>query len=285
MNTPRKESIFNRSGLAALSDLQCSEQQAIFSQLEKAQETFLERQPEFLSDDYRWPRDPLHTWSRVWEYPYVYYHLKKQVESLGPERDYRVVDLGSAVTFFPFSIAKLGYRVHCLDVDATYELDIERAVHTVPHSPGKVDFKLILNGRLPLKDGEVDVVYCISLLEHIPNFEDTIKEVVRVLKTNGQFILTIDMDLGGSMEIGINRYYNLRHCLVEHFDLKEPEITVHPLDVLQSRNGPFLYMTYSTWQSRMFHIKQRIRQLLGKKALHGLPNLAVWGAVMMKRTN
>lgn len=219
MNTPRKESIFNRSGLAALSDLQCSEQQAIFSQLEKAQETFLESQPEFLSDDYRWPRGPLHTWSLAWEYPYVYYHLKKQVESLGPERDYRVVDLGSAVTFFPFSIAKLGYRVHCLDVDAAYELDIERAAHAVPHSPGKVDFKLILNGRLPLKDEEVDVVYCISLLEHIPNFEDTIQEVVRVLKTNGQFILTIDMDLGGSMEIGISRYYNLRHCLAEYFDL------------------------------------------------------------------
>jgi len=283
LNTPRKESIFDRSGLAALSDLQCSEQQEIFLQLEREQDVFLERQSEFLSDNYRWPRAPLHTWSRVWEYPYVYYHLRKQVETLGPERDYSVVDLGSAVTFFPFSIAKLGYRVHCLDVDVACELNIKRAANAVPHPLGKVDFKLILDGRMPLKDGEVDTVYCISVLEHIPNFEDTIQEVVRVLKTKGRLILTIDMDLGGSMEMGVGRYYKLRSCLAEHFDLKEPEITVHPLDVLQPRNGPFPDMTYSIWQSRMFYFRQRIKQLMGKKALHDLPNLAVWGAVMTKR--
>jgi hypothetical protein len=88
---------------------------------------------------------------------------------------------------------------------------------------------------------------------------------------------------GGYMDIGVRRYYDLRQCLVEYFDLKKPEITVHPLDVLQPRNGPFPYMTYSTWQKYKFHVKQRIKPLFGKKRFYVLPNLAVWGAVMTKR--
>jgi len=103
------------------------------------------------------------------------------------------------------------------------------------------------------------------VLEHIPDFENTIEEVVRVLKPNGLFILTIDLDLCEYKDIGVKRYYDLRQCLVEHFSLKEPEVTVRPLDMLQPRNGPFPYMTYSTWQKCKFYVKQRIKPLFGKK--------------------
>ena len=277
-------SVFDRSGLVALSDLNNPEYQNLFTKLEISQEAFLDKEGEFRSPGYRWPRDVLHFWSRIWEYPYVYYHLKEHAATLGPDFEAKVADLGSAVTFFPFSAAKLGYRVHCLDIDATCGPDIERATAAVPHQPGKIDFRLISNGRLPLKDGEVDAIYCISVLEHIPDFESTIEEVFRVLKPNGQFILTIDVDLCGYMEIGVKRYHDLRKCLAEHFDLRVPEIHVHPLDVLQPRNGPFPYMTYSIWQKWKFHVKQRIKSLFGKKPFCTLPNLAVWGVVMTKRS-
>ena len=154
----------------------------------------------------------------------------------------------------------------------------------VQHQPGKVDFHLISDGRFCLKDGEVDAVYCVSVLEHILDFENTIEEVFRILKPNGLFILTIDLDLCGYKDIGIRRYYDLRKCLDEHFDLKEPEVTVHPLDVLQPRNGPFLSMSYSTLQKWKFYVKQLIKPLFGKKPFYAFPNLAVWGAVMTKRS-
>ena len=282
MNIPKTDHIFNRSGLAAFSDLNSIEQKDLFSKLEKEQDSFLERQSEFLSRDYKWPLDPLHTWSRIWEYPYVYYHLKKAVESPGLPHDFRVVDLGSAVTFFPFSIAKLGCRVHCLDIDSTCGPNLERAANVVSHSPGKVDFGMISDGRFPLKDGEVDAVYCVSVLEHIPDFENTIEEVYRILKPNGLFVLTIDLDLCGYKEIGTSGYYRLRQALSKYFYLKEPEFTMHPMDMLPFRSGPFPYITYSTWQSWQFHMKQRIRHLLGKKSVSFLPNLAVWGAAMTK---
>ncbi len=276
-------SVFNRSGLAARSTLQTEQWKDLFGLLEREQEDFLAAEQDFRSPDYRWPRDILHFFSRIWEYPYAYHHLKEQASALGPGVRARVVDIGSAVTFFPFSVAKLGYHVHCLDVDAACGPDIERAATVVQHGPGKVDFRLISDGRLPLEDGEVEAAYCVSVLEHVPDFESSIEEVCRVLKPNGLFILTIDVDLCGYLDIGVERYYDLRRCLSEHFDLREPEITVHPLDVLQPRNGPFPYMTYSIWQKWMFHAKQHLKPLFGKKALSALPNLAIWCAVMTKK--
>ncbi len=56
---------FKRSGIAALSDLQNKEWEELFYFLEKKQAEFLEKEGEFRSAEYKWPRDPLHTWSRV----------------------------------------------------------------------------------------------------------------------------------------------------------------------------------------------------------------------------
>jgi len=278
---PRRH-VFKRSGLASLSDLKDPECQTLFSELDIEQHIFLDKEAEFHSPGYRWPSDVLRWWDGIWQYPYVYYHLKEQAAALGPDFEAKVVDLGSAVTFFPFAVAKLGYQVHCLDIEAAYGPSIDRAAACVPHQPVKVDFRLISEGRFPLEDDEVDTVYCISVLEHIPDFESSIRESSRVLKPNGLFILTIDLDLCGYMDIGIGRYYDLRQCLSEYFDLKEPEITVHPLDVLQPRNGPFRYMTYSIWRKCKFHLAQRINSLLGKEPHYALPNIAVWGAVMTR---
>ena len=48
-----------------------------FALLEKEQADFLAMESAFRSREYKWPRDPLHTWSRVWEYPYTYHHLQQ----------------------------------------------------------------------------------------------------------------------------------------------------------------------------------------------------------------
>ena len=279
----RRENVFKRSGLAALSDLESPEHRELWAILERDQNAFAERRSEFLSEDYRWPRDPLHTWSRVWEYPYVYHHLKEQAEAIGRHGDCGVVDLGSAVTFFPFSVAKLGYHVHCLDIDATCGPDIDRAAAAIPHAPGKVDFSLISNARFPLEDEEVVTVYCVSVLEHIPDFENTLDEIFRILKPNGLLILTIDLDRCGHMPIDAPGYYRLRRALADRFDLMEPEFTVHPMDVLLYSTSPYSCVTYTVWKKAMFYLRQHAKKLLGTKPLPALLDLACWGAVMKKR--
>ncbi len=48
------------------------------------------------------------------------------------------------------------------------------------HQSGKIDSRLIYDAQFSLKDGETDTLYCVSVLEHIQNFENTIMEVVRI---------------------------------------------------------------------------------------------------------
>jgi len=103
LNIPYVENVFDRSGLAALSDLDCPVHNDIFSILEKEQDNFLSKEPEFRSKEYKWPRDPLHNFSRVWEYPYAYHHLSNFLKTLPQDSRPIVADVGSGVTFFRFS--------------------------------------------------------------------------------------------------------------------------------------------------------------------------------------
>src|SRR5438876_7601085 len=68
-------SIFDRSGLAALSDLETSAWRELFEHLPKQQSAFLAGNPH--SAEYPWPRQCLRDWSRVWEYPYAAHHIRR----------------------------------------------------------------------------------------------------------------------------------------------------------------------------------------------------------------
>ena len=275
---------FNRGGLAALSDLETPEWQELFAVLEQEQAEFLAKDTHFRSAGYKWPRDPLHTWSRVWEYPYAYHHLISKRRTWTAPSLPRAVDVGSGVTFFPFSVARLGFHVTCTDTDPVCAEDIPRARITVPHSPGTVDFRLAKGVELPFQDNEVDVVFCISVLEHIPNFENMISEIARVLQPGGLFILTIDLDLRGDTEIGVEKHRKLVTELGRYFELQHREQTIHPADLLNTCNGPYPWKTPVGFDRLWFLFKQRLKPILGKKPHLLLPFfLTVHGLSMIKR--
>jgi SAM-dependent methyltransferase len=272
---------FNRCGLAALSDLTTDEWKQIFARLEAIQNEFLAKEPEFRSPEYQWPRDALHNWSRVWEYAYAYDFLREWKADLGSAP--AIADLGSGVTFFPFALSKLGYTVICTDTDPVCEKDLPRAAGALVDS-SKVSFRLTNGDTLPFRDNEVDAIYCVSVLEHIPKFENTILEMARVLKPRGRLILTIDLDLNGKHEIGKERYLDLRSALGQSFELAAPEVTVHPTDQLTSTSGPYPLFTPEGAQRQWYELKQSIKPLLGRKPDPLLDyELCVAGFVLVKR--
>ena len=183
---------FKAAGFAARSDLDKTAYRELFRELEAAQDGFLASSEQFRSPDYRWPHDALNCWSRIWEYPYIYQHMR-EIMSDYKDRGIapRAVDVGSGVTFFPFALAALGWHVTCTDIDPVCERDLTAAIGTVPQQPGAVSFRMIENDRLPFDDGECDLVYCISVLEHIPGFEHSVLEMARVLKPGGHCLSLI----------------------------------------------------------------------------------------------
>lgn len=274
-------SLFDRCGLAALSDLESPGCRDLVNFLEKKQDSFLSHENNFRSLEYKWPRDPLHTWSRIWEYPYIYYHLKK-LRGRYEDNYSVVVDFGSGVTFFPFAIAELGYRVICTDIDPVCAIDLPQAAQYVPHEPGQVEFRLTDGISLPFGNSEVDIIYCISVIEHIPTFKETISEIIRILKPQGFLLLTFDLDMRGDGEIGVNKYKTMQNYFKRSFKEVYPHITIHPLDVLASVSGfgASGYKKLHGIPRLWFLIKQHIIKPLLKIPPYTL--LAVNGSVMQR---
>lgn len=268
----RKENVLEFKGFPALGDLQSEDWRILFQRLEREQADFLSHEKDFRSPEYRWPRDPLHTWSRLWEYPYVLYQLEK-IAGMKPEAGaLKVADIGSGVTFFPFSVARSGYNVTCIDIDPVCERDIPAAAKVTAHTPGKVGVALLTDKRIPLASGSQDVAYCISVLEHIPDFETTIEEIARILKPGGHFILTVDIDLRGDSELGVEAFERMQHKLAEQFRDAIPGRSIHPAALLTSENSPYPLAQ----KSGVGLAKQLVKNTLNRRVVGGRAGLELY---------
>jgi SAM-dependent methyltransferase len=165
--------------------------------------------------------------------------MQRWRQSLPKEAAPTVIDFGCGVTFFPFVVSRLGCQVVGIDNDPVCQQDLDRAAKTIDAKPGEVSSRLSENGRIPGADASIDAIYSVSVLEHIPACEKFIPELARLLKPSGLLVLTIDMDLRGDQEIGVQGYRRLRDALDQFFDLTVPEVTAHPADLLKTSNGPF----------------------------------------------
>lgn len=235
---PFPRSPFDRCGMALLDDLEQTSYRDIFVQLEEIQAKFLAEQHRFRSSGYRWPADALHNWSRIWEYPYVYHHLKL-FRDANPGRKLTAADIGSGVTFMPFAAADLGYDVCCIDNDPIVGIDLPRAVQTLGYQPSQVSFRQTDGKHLPLDDHSVDVLFCISVLEHVPDPSSLVSEFRRVLKPDGLLLLTIDLALNRYSQITPPNHAQLIRSLEEEFQFDLPYGSMHPAATLTNRNGPY----------------------------------------------
>lgn len=273
---------FNRCGLASLDDLATPLWRSLFSRFEAIQNEFLVSQPH--CPDYSWPRDPLHNCIRVWEYPFVYHHIQSQDGLLSRHRLPEVVDLGSGATFFPFAVARLGCRVLAVDADPRAQSSLDRAAASVPTGAGAV-ISLLSDARsIALGSESVDCVYCISVLEHIPDFERVVAEASRILRRDGLLILTFDIDLCGNGEIGPAEFQRLTSALDEFFEPVYPERVIHPRRILTSQNS--LYPIRTARDPLRACLREAARALyyrLGSRPIPEQPLASTYGACLRKR--
>ena len=135
--------------------------------------------------------------SRIHEYPWAFYatHL---------ERGMSAVDLGGGFSGFPFVLQKSGLKVTNVDPFLDYGPHKHYKV-----SPGRVIEAMnvafrtsvdLIHGTIEqanFPSESMDRVYCISAIEHMPldAIHCILREVKRILKPNGLFVLTIDLFL------------------------------------------------------------------------------------------
>ena len=143
-----------------------------------------------------WVSDPLWQWSRTWEYPFVFAHLQQFAAG---RQSFDLLDAGSGATFFPFFVARqLNARVLCVDSDPR----LDSPIRSIAQGTGLSVAARIGDIRaLDVRDGTVDAVVCISVLEHTNRFREIIAEFLRVLAPGGLLVLTFDISPSGVTDI------------------------------------------------------------------------------------
>lgn len=198
----------DRSKLLDVSDCKSVEFEKINDQLAQLQvlmQPFWFR-PIFKSEFMRhylgcWDFNP----TRNWEYPYAILNA-----DLNP--DMRVLDVGCAGSAIPLYFAGLGLSVFAIDPDLNlgepindwsikYRLAIPMGIKfTSNFRPNKKLTKLVNYKRetiqnMIFEDNLFDRVFCLSVIEHIPQSEWSIcmKQLIRILRPGGRLIITFDM--------------------------------------------------------------------------------------------
>jgi SAM-dependent methyltransferase len=169
-----------------------------FAMIRSAGSTFLEENSKILAPyQRRWVSDPLHQWSRQWEYPYALAQLEKRIASA---QTTRILDAGSGVTFFPYFLAGRNERIEiaCADADPTLA-----QIHTAIRNDARdrVHFDEADLRALPHPDRSFDAVYCLSVLEHTRQYDYVVEEFHRVLRPGGTLIVTFDISIDGEADI------------------------------------------------------------------------------------
>lgn len=186
-----------------------------FKEMEQFSNRFLSVNKTILKDYMKkWVNDPLHQWSRQWEYPYVYGKVQQMV-NLAPTL--KVLDAGSGVTFFPYFLDASfdNMSIHCCDYDETLASTFDRINEGREET---VEFLSADLKDLPYNNESFDMVYCISVLEHTNNYERIIDKFYKILKPGGTLIVTFDISLDGTRDIDLDKANSLLNSLAKTFD-------------------------------------------------------------------
>jgi SAM-dependent methyltransferase len=166
-----------------------------------------------LVNEYQWHRDPLHAWSRKYEYVWHAEALRaalppahaQSLAATWPDQaappqaqPYYVLDAGSGFTFYDQYVAsRLGVQLVALDNQQSYVkffgglatamLPGEAPVPAIPYVLASIE----VTG---LPDASLDAITCVSVLEHVagPDLLVTVQEFKRILKPGGRLVMTFD---------------------------------------------------------------------------------------------
>ena len=97
----------------------------------------------------------------------------------------RVLDLGCGAGRFVAALRDAGAEPVGVELA---EAALERARRNVPGADLR---RVAADGTLPLGHGEVDVVWCSEVLEHVPDTIAFLTEVRRVLRRGGRLLVTV----------------------------------------------------------------------------------------------
>ena len=209
-----------------------------FKEMEKFSNNFLSSNKKHLETYARkWVADPLHQWSRQWEYSFVFDKVGAVIKN---RESVRILDAGSGITFFPYFI-KQSYpstNIDCVDNDPNLE-DIYKQINT--HGNITINFARSDLRKMFFDREQFDIVYCISVLEHTDVYSEIIDGFRKILRPEGRLIITFDISLDGTRDISVEKAAKLLGSLATKFDVVEDI----PLELSSELSAPDVFTTHT----------------------------------------
>ncbi len=233
----------------------------------------------FIDYSKKWVKDPLHQWSRQWEYSFV----SNRIENINlNDQKINILDAGSGLTFFPFYISNKyeNTKMYCIDYDSSltslYNIlnkKLEKKVKFVCSPLQKTNFE----------NDKFDILYSISVLEHTDNYSEIIDEFYRILRPGGKLIITFDLSIDGTKDISFENGDKLLNLLNKRF---EPDENL--LNRIQFNNDSFSTKTAKRINKNLLPWKKpsifdKMKKLIqGKKIENWPPNLTFYAISLNK---
>jgi SAM-dependent methyltransferase len=160
-------------------------------------------------------------WSRQWEYPYVLGNLPE--DGTGK----RILDAGCGYRFFAPMLARRGFEVDACDFDASIGPKYDEIAAQYDLAIGFTQQDL---SKMTYADETFDYASCISVLEHVRDRAEIVREFRRCLKPGGTLLLTFDVSVRGDREIPVEGAKDLIELLEEEFTPATPFVGREYLD-------------------------------------------------------
>jgi 2-polyprenyl-3-methyl-5-hydroxy-6-metoxy-1,4-benzoquinol methylase len=208
--------------------------------------------------------DPLHTWSRGWEYMFVYERLTQMAQMQSCDI-VKILDAGSGLTFFPHFVATMhpNVSIQCFDRDPQLKISGEKLMDS---RASAVSYSVQDISALTYTGASFDVIYSISVLEHCDynNYVEILEGFVGILKPGGRLLLTVDISLDGRSEI--TRYQcsklieHLEQCFVPDSEYAIMVDMFNESEILTTAYARKVDQSLLPWQSPRWH--QSLRHLV-----------------------
>lgn len=176
------------------------------------------------------------TWSKIWEYPALWYGGLDRITWRGT----RLFDIGSELSPLPWWLAMKGAEVTLIETSSNYVGHWEFVKRELKNP--NVTWAIVSDSGLPAPSASIDVVTSLSVIEHQPDKNRAISEVARVLKPGGVFAMSFDIAepaLGMTYPEWNGRA--LTRAEFEDLFVKHPQLhPAHALEWNEEDLGPFL---------------------------------------------
>jgi len=171
------------------------------------------------------------------------------VKELDIEPGYCVLDIGSGTgVLLPFLIAELGDEGNIVALDFSAEMLCQAQAKNFPPIVGFAQADVI---AIPLADNSVDLAICNSVFPHFDDKARALKEIARVLRSNGRLVIchTMSREMINQMHQSIGGVV-ADALLPDEFQLKEM-IKQAGLKVTHFEDSPERYLVIAEKSARL----------------------------------